>query len=144
MVTKITDDGIEIREKKGDVIMFTFFPAHDALASGKIQKEACDTFAYRLQDVKVNDVVILGVVTEGDKTYCGEISIYERPGGKIPESQKQGPKMYHLRRQAEIDEKQRGIPMPENLRGPFLRENTRGNPPNAGRQIAEQTRSESR
>ena len=119
VVTKVTDDAIELREGKGEQVLITRFPAHDALVAGKVQESASDLFAYRLKDVKVNDVVILGVATEGGKEYCGEICIRERPGGKIPESQKPNRKPYHLKRQAELDEQQKGIPIPEILRGRF-------------------------
>jgi hypothetical protein len=114
VVDKVTCDSIEMLDKKTNVV--TVFPAHDALAAGKVHEGTRDTFGYRLKDVKVNDVVLIGVATEGGKQFCAEICIRERPGGEIPESQSPAQRPYHLKRQAEIDAEQKGIPVPANLR----------------------------
>lgn len=119
-MVRVTDDLIEIREKVKDLVVVNTYPAHDYLAAGKVQSGAPDNYAYRLQDVKKGDVVRIGVLTESEKMYCAEICIRERPGGNIPASQRPTEnKPYHLKRQAQLDEEQKGVSIPQNLRSPF-------------------------
>ena len=65
-----------------------FFPAHTALAAGKVHENVRDPYAYRLEDVSKNDIVEISIFEEGGKKYCVDIQIVYRPNGKIPKSQK--------------------------------------------------------
>lgn len=62
----------------------------DVLRDGKVIHNAYGMFAYRWEDVKKGDRVTLRILTdEGEgQTYCLQICIRQRPGAKLPESQK--------------------------------------------------------
>lgn len=82
-VAKMTDEGIELYVAKGQPAVW--YPAHHYLAAGTTHRCARKgDRAYRLQDVQVGDVIDLGTHKEGDVTYCVDIRIRKRPGGKVP------------------------------------------------------------
>jgi hypothetical protein len=90
VVDKIDADGLTLVEvtKSGDVKEH-HFPPIDLLRDGKVLPTLSGRFAYRWEDVKRGDTVVLEVKEDhiDKRTYCLEISIRRRPGDKLPESQ---------------------------------------------------------
>lgn len=115
-VVQITDKVITIRTDGAKE--FKTFPLHDALAAGKYQECASPAFSYRAKDLRVGDVVSVGIHTEGNQTYCAEICLRKRPGGRVPNSPRSialgGDTCSHaLRQNAENDFADFGIPLPK-------------------------------
>ena len=94
------------------------YPFHDALAAGGMHKGVSYWNGYRVRDVQVGDEVWLAICSEGEVKFCAEISIRQRPGGRVPESSDEGenPPTYAMMRNAENDFKDFGIPIPENCK----------------------------
>ncbi len=91
--------------------------AHEILSSGRIIYWEPDGYCYLLGDVKVGDEVGMGTGTLRDTNFALFVCITRRPGGKIPPSRNPDEsRPYHEYRQARIDYKEKGIPIPEHLR----------------------------
>ena len=96
----------------------TSYPFHDRLASGTFQKgQVGESRTYRVCDVEVGDIVVLGTFTENKQIFCVDLGIFERPGGLIPPSQvvtKERP--WYQWMNAQIAFRYLGIPIPEHLK----------------------------
>ena len=99
------------------------YPFHEALAGGSIQQNARYWNGYRVEDIRVGDIIKLGVSKEDDTEYCAELSILKRPGGLVPESAKKGELgvTYAKIQNAENAFKDFGIPIPEDCKLPVPR-----------------------
>lgn len=91
VVEKIDADELTLVEKRdrGETMTHRFVPI-DLLRNGQCIPDYFDgANCYLWADVKVGDTVRLETLRDGGdgKTYCLQISIRRRPGGKLPESQ---------------------------------------------------------
>jgi hypothetical protein len=82
VIVEVTEDG---KEKK-----YRLFPI-DLLREGKVLHDSFPRFAYRWQDVRVNDKIEVSAAEDKveKRLYCLEISILRRPTGRLPASQKE-------------------------------------------------------
>ena len=91
VVDKIDDDAVTITEKVRNNITksYTFVPIDLLRDGGYIHQRSNGADAYLWKDIKKGDTVTLAALKDdGDgKTYCLQISIRRRPGGKLPASQ---------------------------------------------------------
>lgn len=104
---------IDVERKIG----VTSIPFHDCLAIGKVHKKVVEGTSFKVSDIKVGDLVALGVITENKHVFCVDISISERPGGLLPPGQivnKDRP--WYQWRNAEIAFRDKGTPIPEHLK----------------------------
>jgi hypothetical protein len=99
-VTEITKDSITIQWTVNGVVARDVkpkrFPASETLAAGKIPKEprpqpgsngkylVLPSDMYRLEDVKVGDLVSILYARVDGVDICDHICIYKRPGGRVP------------------------------------------------------------
>ena len=113
-VLTVNKDSIMIVEPRKPPVNYPF---HDRLASGTVQKKANESHSHFVSDIKVGDIVTLGIVDENKQKFCIDLSIYERPGGEIPPTQvvdKERP--WYKFRNAEIAFRDKGIPIPEHVK----------------------------
>jgi hypothetical protein len=68
---------------------------------------------YLLKDVRVGDRVGITCAEDGRTAICQQITIYRRPGGRVPPGYSSGPLRYHERMNAYQDHEEKGIAIPE-------------------------------
>jgi hypothetical protein len=117
-VASVSKDAIELWVAKGKPSVL--YPAHVYLAAGKRHRLVDGDMGdgYYLRDVKVGDVVEIGVYKEGETTYCVDIRIRKRPGGKVPpEIKKDGePSTWHDRQNCLHEFLDHDLPLPDRWR----------------------------
>ena len=80
-------------ERKNEVVTYPF---HKRLASGSYNLLGSDPYCYRRDDLKVGDLICLRFLKlESDIEFCVSVSIHDRPGGKVPPTQKWTPDEWH-------------------------------------------------
>lgn len=77
-------------------------------------KQLVASFGYQLADVRVGDVVSILYMHNADGDTCTDITIYRRPGGKVPHAgdDPMAPFLWHEKMQSYQDWEERGIPIP--------------------------------
>jgi hypothetical protein len=118
-VASVTKDSIELWTEKGKPAVM--YPAHVYLAAGSIHRLAGIGLGngYRLQDIKVGDVVEIGIHKEFDTTYCVEIRLRKRPGDLLPPETTRMATLnsdWHHYQNALHDFLDRDIPLPDKWR----------------------------
>lgn len=112
-VLAVTKDSIMIVNRGKAPVSYPF---HDRLAAGTVQKKAGQSSSYLASDIKVGDLIGVGLVNENRQDFCVDLSICERPGGLIPPGQIVDKKMpWHEWQNAQIAFRDKGIPIPERL-----------------------------
>ena len=84
------------------------FPTYYHLRAGRSRPGVSEAGGYRLKDVRVGDIVSIGLVSEGKQQFCVDICIFKRPGGLVPPSPVVNPELkvrYHDMRNKTIAEK---------------------------------------
>ena len=112
----ITKDSILISEVGKAPASYLF---HDRLAAGTVHKLVVAATSYRVSDIKVGDLVTLGLVKENKQNYCIDLSVRERPGGLVPPGQAVEPGAgftYYRWQNAQIAFRDHGTPIPEHLK----------------------------
>ena len=112
-VMAVQNDGVTITFPRQDKVYYQF---HDRLLSKTVQSKATPDFSYRRADIKVGDIVSVGLIKDYYELCCADVSIRERPGGSVPAPQivhKTCP--YHEQRNAEIAFRDKGTPIPGHL-----------------------------
>ena len=92
---------------------------NDLLAEGGVCENSGDYCAYRAKDIKVGDTVTLHTFVDPDdrQRYVGMVTIWERPNGEVPPSQKPHERRPFHEVQNELLKSQRtGKPIPDELR----------------------------
>jgi hypothetical protein len=95
------------------------FTAVGPLAEGGYLKDGIPMAQYRLSDVKVGDKVSFDWRRVGNVYEVHYVSIYRRPGGRVPPSpgEKPGePNPWHEKANALQDLEEKGTPLPEKYR----------------------------
>ena len=83
-VKAITEYGVTIAAPRQKPVCYWF---HDRLYLKTLQKKATPAFSYLNTDVKVGDIVELGLIPVNYTVACADVSIRERPGGLVPAPQ---------------------------------------------------------
>lgn len=111
--SNITIRGNENNDKS-ELVSRTF-RAGTALQNGDqepSEKSECD---YRLQDVKVGDIVVIVIHQIGEDDVCAAVRIQRRPGGLVPKAPFEDPEVrdpYHVMMNAFQRFEEKGIPLP--------------------------------
>ena len=72
-----------------DKFKIATYPVHVRLANGSYNLLDSEVYCYRLGDVKPGDIICMRLVKGDEKIdYCLSISIRERPGDKVPRTQR--------------------------------------------------------
>ena len=113
-VKAITEDGVTIAAPRQKTVIYWF---HDRLRDRTLQKKATPAFSYLKTDIKVGDIVELGLIPANYTVACADLCIRERPGGLVPAPQiVHNNCPYHEQRNAEIAFRDKGTPIPVPLR----------------------------
>lgn len=92
------------------------YPAYYHLRMGKPRPGVSEGWGYRMSDVRIGDLVCLGIHRENKQDFCVQINISVRPNGLVPPSPVVDPelkKRYHVMRNESIANQRFGIPIPK-------------------------------
>jgi hypothetical protein len=118
VVTAVSRSEITIRgtEGRGDAERVRVFPIVPGLTNATKMPPGglMDDTIYLPTDVKVGDMVRIRFVGDGVVTACERITIWRRPGGRVPPGYCTGQTIrHHEQMNAYQDLEEKGIPLPE-------------------------------